>query len=91
MTLQTVLSGESHVSLSIDIDLDNVQIELVHSETPSLQTNGGTKMQPTEVPLALFDLVKSNLHFESMSDQSKDIGLVCQEINFVDTRYIGND
>jgi len=75
------LSKELFVGLSICLELDGVEVEL-------LVTHGdGASRLP--VSLARLDFQCSQLRFESRSDGSKEIDLVSHEITVSDTRYQG--
>jgi len=70
-----------YIGLSICLDLDGVEVELLVSHG-----NGALELP---VSLARFDFQRSQLKFESRSDGSKDIDLVSHEITLSDTRYQG--
>lgn len=70
-----------YVGLSICLDLDGVEVELLISH--------GNDASELPVPLARFDFQRSQLKFESRSDGSKDTDLVSHEITLSDTRYRG--
>ena len=70
-SIETVLTGQVWNVISINFDLENVSIELVDDEMNSL---------------ADLSFIKSELIFESKSDQSKLIDLVSSEIILNDTR-----
>ena len=78
--LQTVLSGDVWKSVSLEIQLTNVTVELLTSCTlPS----------HSQQSLARLDFIRSRFSFESFSDQSKDVDLVSHEIVVSDTRFKG--
>ena len=70
-SIETVLTGQVWNVISINFDLENVGIELVDNEMNSL---------------ADLSFIKSELIFESKSDQSRLIDLVSSEIILNDTR-----
>ncbi|XP_058017026.1 intermembrane lipid transfer protein VPS13D [Ahaetulla prasina] len=74
--IHTVLSGEVYTCLSFLIDMVNVSLEL-------------TSPQPKQGSLARFDFKKSKLLFESFSNQTRTINLVCHSMMAFDTRYSG--
>ena len=82
LLVQPLLNREMYVGLSICLDLDGVEVEL-------LITHGNSA---TELPVSLarFDFQHSQLKFESRSDGTKDIDLVSHEITLSDTRYQGS-
>ncbi|XP_064629557.1 intermembrane lipid transfer protein VPS13D-like isoform X2 [Lineus longissimus] len=76
--IHTVLSGDVWKCVSINLDLVNVSVELLHEHfAPSKK----------ESSLAKLDFISSRLTYESYSDQSKDVDLVSKEIVASDTRY----
>jgi len=70
-----------YVGMSICLDLDGVEVELLISH--------GDGASELPVSLARFDFQRSQLKFESRSDGSKDVDLVSHEITLSDTRYQG--
>jgi len=81
VVVQPSLSRELYVTLSICLELDGVEVELLISHG-----NGASELPVT---LARLDFQRSQLRFESRSDGSKDIDLVSHEITVSDTRYQG--
>jgi len=79
--VQPAIARELYIGLSICLELDGVEVELVISH------GNGTSEPP--VSLARFDLQHSQLKFESRSDETKDIDLVSHEITVSDTRFQG--
>jgi len=79
--LQPTLAGELYVTLSICLELDGVEVQLLIAHG-----NGASELP---VSLARFDFQRSQLRFESQLDGSKDIDLVSHEITVSDTRYQG--
>jgi len=80
--MQPTLGRELYVALSISLELDGVDVELLVSHG-----HGASEMP---VSLARFDFQRSQLRFESRSDGAKDIDLVSHEITVSDTRYQGS-
>ncbi|XP_022090239.1 vacuolar protein sorting-associated protein 13D-like isoform X2 [Acanthaster planci] len=75
---QTVLSGRVWTSISLNVQLVNVTLELLFSH----------QQGPTpERSLGKFDFIESRFSFESFSDTTKTIDLVSHAIRASDTRW----
>ena len=80
LSLQTVLSGQVWTNISLNIDLVNVTVELLHSQL----------LEDTpEQSLGKIDLFQSKLSIETFSDGSKSIDLTSHAIRASDTRWKG--
>lgn len=84
--IETVLTGEVWKCVCINLDLENVGIELLHSHEMSVSPNHATRSRAAfdRKPLAHLAFLKSSLAYESFSDQSKLVDLVSSEILIVD-------
>ena len=86
---QHEVGEDSHITLYIALDLDNVSVETLHAANASsddafdAETVKGSK----PVPLAHVNLIKSRLMYQSNSDGGQDVDLVSQEILVNDTRF----
>ena len=67
------ISEETHITLDIVFDLDNVTIEVINED----ENNS----------LATVNLIKSRLNYQSNSNGGSDVDLVSQEIQLSDTRF----
>lgn len=76
--IETVLTGISWKQICLQFDMENVGIELLNSHTNSMQQ---------ESSLACLSFLKSKFIFESVSDGTKLVDLVSNEILMSDTRY----
>lgn len=90
--IETALAGEVWKCVSINLDLENVEIELLHSHEMSFSPNHGTRSRAAfdRKPLAHLAFLKSSLAYESFSDQSKLVDLVSTEILIVDISNTGS-
>ncbi|XP_069096842.1 intermembrane lipid transfer protein VPS13D isoform X1 [Pleurodeles waltl] len=75
--IHTVLTGEVYTSMSFQVDMVNVSLELKNKE------GYGEKNKS----LARFDFKKSKLLFESFSNQTKSVNLVSHCLMAFDTRF----
>ncbi|KAG8229492.1 hypothetical protein J437_LFUL010067 [Ladona fulva] len=79
------LEEKAWTFLAISLDLVNVSIKLQHSHGTTMEDSSIRRTPKTS--LACVDFIKSRLLLEILSDGSRDVDLVSQEILITDTRY----
>lgn len=77
---------DTHITLNIALDLDNVTVETLQTSSSLFEANASVKKNKY-TPLACVNLIKSRLLYQSNSDGGNDVDLVSQEILLSDTRF----